>query len=186
MKITYKHTMKDLKKYGNIIALDKNFMQKIREEKIPPRIKGIKIKKDREISIQHILMSWNVKDDEKVKEVTAKSYGLEVEKIDEYPLIDFMQLVVKLQDVSTEAGKMFMELKRENKDSEIQSVLEGFTTSDLGLIDRFVTRCNGAYTHDTASDISWYIVYTAFKADTDKYDSELAISELMEKRNGNK
>lgn len=178
--------MADFKKYNTIIALDKEFMSKIKAITKPAKIKKVKLKTKMEISIQHILMSWNIKTDEQVLPITAKAYGLDVEKIDEYPMIDFMQLVAELQDVSEQAGKMFMALKRENKDSEIQSVLEGFTTTDLALIDRFVLRSNGAYTHDTASDVSWFIVYTAFKADTDKYDSELAISEIMDKRNGTK
>ncbi|MFZ4798268.1 MAG: hypothetical protein ACOYMA_12300 [Bacteroidia bacterium] len=178
--------MADFVKYGTIISLDKDFIEKVKAYEPPKFIGKVKIKGKMEISIQHILMSWNIKEDSQLLPITAKAYGLNPDKIDKYPLIDFIRLTIELQEISEKAAKMFMELKRENKDSELQSVLEGFSTSDLGLIDRFVKRCGGAYTHDTASDVSWYIVYTAFKEDTDEYDKQLAISEIMEKRNGNK
>lgn len=189
MKLTEQNKMSDFKKLGHIIGLDKAFLEKIKSFSVTDKICDIYIKKNVQISIQHILQAWNLKGNEQLLGLTARSFGLDENNIDEYPLIDFIRLTIELQETASKAAELFMSLKREPKDKEIAGVLEKFTTaSDLSIIDRFVTRCKGAYTHDTASDISWVVVYEAFKLDTIEYDKQIATNEIMEKRakNGNK
>lgn len=189
MNITEKHTMQDFYRLGTLINLDKEFIHKVNMQSMPTTIAGIKLKHRNEIELQYLIQTWDLKDNDKLLKLTAKAYGLNHEVINSYPLIDFLRLTIDLQEVAEESAKMFISLKREPKDKEIAGVLEGFSASgNLGIIDRFVTRSNGAYTHEMAAKTAWIIVYTAFLNDTIEYDKQIAINEIMEERakNGNK
>jgi hypothetical protein len=189
MKITEKHTMLDFKKKGCVLGLDASFLEKVKQFDPPKHIDKVEIKNYANISIQHILQTWNLKDNDKLLSLTARSFGINESKIDKYPMIDFIRLTILLQDTASKAAELFISLKRESDDKELSGVLERFNTnSDVSIIDRFVTRCKGAYTHDSAADTSWYIVYEAFKADTLEYDRQMATNKILEKRakNGTK
>lgn len=183
MKITHLNKMRDLSRIGVLVNLDPEFLNKVKAYDCPKFIDKVKIKHRNEIELQYLIQTWDLSDNQKLLNLTAKAYGLNPEKINSYPLIDFVRLTIDLQEVAEESAKMFMTLKRESKDSEIAGVLEEFsTTGNLGIIDRFVTRSNGAYTHETAAKTQWIIVYNAFLNDTIEYDKQIAINEIMEKR----
>lgn len=186
MVITEKHKMKDYARLGSIINLDKDFLDKVKKYDIPKKIGKFVVRDRYKIQLQHICQAWNIKNEQKLLEVTAKAYGLDKDKINDYPLIDFTRLTIDLQDIAEESAELFSKLKRENKDPQIQAVLDKFSTTNLGIIDRFVLRSNGAYTHDQAAECGWYIVYEAFKSDTDKYDIDVKINEIMEEKHGRK
>ena len=190
MRITNKNRMRDLSRIGVLVNLDPEFINNVKEQTMPSMIGKVKIKHRNEIELQYLIQTWDLSDNEKLLKLTAKAYGLDPDFINNYPLIDFLRLTIDLQEVAEESAKLFISLKREPKDKEIAGVLEGFsTTGNLGIIDRFVTRSNGAYTHETAAKTAWIIVYNAFMNDTIEYDKQTAINEIMEERmkqNGNK
>jgi len=113
--------------------------------------------------------------------LTANAYGLNEAKVDTYPMLDFIRLTIAFKDVLEEAADLFNKLSRKSKKSKIQAILEKYSyQSNVQMIDRFVKRSNGAYTHDQAAETSWYVVYEAFKADTAAYDIDVDINEMNE------
>jgi hypothetical protein len=179
MTITGKTKMKDYDRIKPILRLALDFEAKVRTFAVPKRIGKVEIKVNRQIQIQHLMQLWNVKEEQQLFELTAKAYGLNVSKINEYPLIDFLRLVYDAKDAVDESVKLFETLKRTNKNEKIQAILDKYKSSPLGMLDRFVLRSNGAYNHDQAAECSWYIVYEAFNMDTQKYDIDLEINEAM-------
>lgn len=183
MKITEKHTMADYYRLQAVISLDKAFGDKIKACDVPKVVAGLKMRSEMEIQLQHILMAWNIKDEQALMKVTAKAFGLDAEKILTYPLIDFIRLTFALNDTAVKAAEMFKKLKRENKDSKIKEILSKFTTDNpTAIFVEIMKASNGAYTQDQAAELSWKLAYDIIEAQTIEYDKQEAINELQEER----
>jgi hypothetical protein len=136
-----------------------------------------------EIQMQHILMAWNIKTENDLLNVTAKCFGLDSEKVDGYPLIDFLRLTFAAEDIALKAAEMFKKLKRETKDAEMKEILSKFTTNNpTAIFVELMKASNGAYTQEQAAELPWKLAYDIIEAQTIEYDKQNAISELQEKR----
>jgi hypothetical protein len=189
MNLTEKSTMADYIELQAVISLDTAFSDKIKAFSVPKTVAGLKIRSAMEIQLQHILLAWNIKDEQGLLKVTAKAYGLDSDKIMEYPLIDFIRLTFELNDTAVKAAEMFKKLKRENKDSKIKEILSKFTTENPTAIFVEIMKASaGAYTQEMAAQLSWKLAYDIIEAQTIEYDKQNAINELQEERmkNGTK
>ena len=183
MTITEKHTIADYKALQAVISLDKSFEDKVKAYAVPDTVAGLKMRSAMEIQLQHILMAWNMSNHNDLLRVTAKSFGLDAEKVDEYPLIDFLRLTFLLEETALKAADMFKKLKRETKDSEMKEILSKFTTNNpTAIFVEIMKASNGAYTQEQAAELSWKLAYDIIEAQTIEYDKQNAIMELQEKR----
>lgn len=183
MNITHKHTIADYRNLKFILSYDKAFTDKIKQFAPVKVLRGVKICNPMEIQLQHILMAWNVKSEDDLFNITAKCFGLDAEKIDKYPMIDFLRLSLVVDETAFQAGEMFKKLKRETKDSEMKEILSKFTTNNAtAIFVEIMKASNGAYTQEAAASLSWKLAYDIIEAQTIEYDKQNAMHELQEKR----
>lgn len=175
--------MADYIEFQAVISLDKAFPDKIKAFDAPKVVAGLKMRSAMEIQLQHILMAWNIKDEQGLFRATAKAFGLDADNVLTYPLIDFIRLTLQLNDAAVKAAEMFKKLKRENKDSKIKEILSKFTTDNpTAIFVEIMKASKGAYTQEQAAELPWKLAYDIIEAQTIEYDKQEAISELQEER----
>lgn len=180
MKITSKHKMKDLATLGVVVKHDSNFMSKVAEFECPDTIDDVKLKLGGNIPLQYIVMCWDIKSDEELKQHCANGCGLNAEKIDEYPLIDFLRLTLHFQEEAEKAAKMFMSLAREPKNEKLKGILSEFKTSKRAIFAEIMVTSGGAYTQEMAADLPWILAYDIIERNTIEYDKQMAIAQMQE------
>lgn len=183
MTITDKHKMSHYLLYESVFSLDKRFEEKVRAYDVAKEIDGVKVKSIMEIQFQHIIMAWNIQTQLDLFNVTCKAYGLDIEKVDSFPMIDFLRLTFTIADTSKLAGDIFKKLKRETKDAQVKDILSKFTTNNpTAILAEIMVASKGAYTQEQAGQLPWKLAYDIIEMQTIQYDKETAIAELQEKR----
>lgn len=173
----------------SVIALDADFDKKVLACGLPSMVGKQKVKQPTEIALQHMMLAWNIKNDEDSLIATAKAFGLNSNFILTYPLIDFYRLMLELTDVAEKAGKMFEKLKRTISDQKIKEALEKMKNNNpRAIFVEIMKASEGAYTQEQAADMSWLLAYDILEAQTAEFDRAEAINKIQEERmkNGTK
>lgn len=180
MKITEKNKVKDLVKLGWIVQCSNyDFIGQIKAFDIPTSLNGIDVLPIEKISLENMLKMWDCNDDTTLLKLTASVFlGINDDKFNELPLIDFLRLTIHLKDTAILAAEQFQSLKRESKNPKIKAIMAGFSGTEFGIIDRFCLRM-GMNDHDKAAETPWSIVFMCFREDTMKSDIEEAINETL-------
>lgn len=179
IQITKHHKMIHYPVLEYIISLDKKFEEKVRKFPIPEKICRTKIVKSQMIQFQHILQAWDAKAD--FPSIVAKSFGLNPDRIDKYPMIDFLRLSYELADVSKKAAEMFEGLKREAPEGlklKLDKLSPKFRSSILTTV---MIASEGAYNQEQVAKLSWVFVYDILESQVHESDRAKITSEYYDK-----
>lgn len=181
MKLTMRHKMKDWDVLKAVCGLDEKFVEKVKAFDVPKKILGKKVKQTAYIQLQHIISAWDIKTEEDLHKWTAKAFG--ISNIKKCPIIDFIRLTIAFSDVAGEAGKLFMDLRRECKDSDLKTKLEALKTKHKSsILAEIMIASQGAYTQQQAAELPWMFAYDILERQTLEYDKSVIQSEEMEKK----
>ena len=137
------------------------------------------IKDFNEISIEDMIIVWDVSDNEQLVILTARIF-LEIEdekKISKLPLIDFLRLTSHLETISKLVANEFKKISRESEDPKIRNILSKYKGSAFDMLDRFC-RLYPAYKIEEVKKMDWNTVLQAFISETKHNDIQTEINEL--------
>ena len=159
MKLTMRHKMKDWDVLKAVCGLDEKFVEKVKAFDVPKKILGKEVKQTAYIQLQHIISAWDIKTEEDLHKWTAKAFG--ISNIKKCPIIDFIRLTIAFSDVAGEAGKLFMDLRRECKDSDLKTKLEALKTKHKSsILADIIIASQGAYTQQQAAELPGCLLMT--------------------------
>jgi len=183
MIITEKNMMSEYLAYEPVLDLDKKFMDNVKALPLPSEVAGVKIKNLQEIPFQYVIMAWNVNDKNSLFSITCKAYGLKVDDIDSYPMLDFLRLTTEIEKLNEVTAKMFSALKRDEKDAEVKSIKEKFKSNNPTVVlAEIMVASKGAYTQEQVAEMPWKLAYDILEMQTLEFDRQTAVAELQEKR----